>query len=76
MNSRIYLDLSFCRMFENRGPHMIENDYTPLSALDIFVKDLVRLINIEHISYCSCVNIDFFNFVKAILMVLTGHCFS
>ncbi|XP_059290437.1 uncharacterized protein LOC132043978 isoform X1 [Lycium ferocissimum] len=27
-------------MFENRGPHMIENDYTPLSALDIFVKDL------------------------------------
>lgn len=31
-------------MFENRGPHMVENDYTPLSALDIFVKDLVRLI--------------------------------
>lgn len=29
-------------MFENRGPHMVENDYTPLSALDIFVKDLVR----------------------------------
>ncbi|KAF3646089.1 putative aldose 1-epimerase-like [Capsicum annuum] len=27
-------------MFENRGPHMIESDYTPLSALDIFVKDL------------------------------------
>ncbi|PIN24299.1 putative dehydrogenase [Handroanthus impetiginosus] len=27
-------------MLENRGPHMIENDYTPLSALDIFVKDL------------------------------------
>ncbi|XP_073147558.1 uncharacterized protein [Henckelia pumila] len=27
-------------MFENRGPHMLENDYTPLSALDIFVKDL------------------------------------
>lgn len=31
------------RMLENRGPHMVENDYTPLSALDIFVKDLVRL---------------------------------
>lgn len=30
-------------MLENRGPHMVENDYTPLSALDIFVKDLVRL---------------------------------
>ncbi|EPS71552.1 hypothetical protein M569_03207, partial [Genlisea aurea] len=27
-------------MLENRGPHMLENDYTPLSALDIFVKDL------------------------------------
>lgn len=54
----LYLDLYFCRMFENRGPHMIENDYTPLSALDIFVKDLVRLTNIEHISYCSCVNFD------------------
>nr|GLL29350.1 uncharacterized protein LOC109165554 [Ipomoea trifida] len=27
-------------MFENRTPHMIENDYTPLSALNIFVKDL------------------------------------
>nr|XP_043629292.1 uncharacterized protein LOC122600609 [Erigeron canadensis] len=27
-------------MFENRGPHMVYNDYTPLSALDIFVKDL------------------------------------
>ncbi|KAK4436891.1 L-threonate dehydrogenase [Sesamum alatum] len=27
-------------MFENRGPHMVESDYTPLSALDIFVKDL------------------------------------
>lgn len=27
-------------MFENRVPHMVENDFTPLSALDIFVKDL------------------------------------
>ncbi|CAI9786896.1 unnamed protein product [Fraxinus pennsylvanica] len=27
-------------MFENRAPHMVDNDYTPLSALDIFVKDL------------------------------------
>lgn len=33
----------FCRMFENRVPHMLDNDYTPYSALDIFVKDLVRL---------------------------------
>ncbi|XP_057459422.1 uncharacterized protein LOC130750039 isoform X3 [Actinidia eriantha] len=27
-------------MFENRVPHMMDNDFTPLSALDIFVKDL------------------------------------
>ncbi|KAB5524328.1 hypothetical protein DKX38_022077 [Salix brachista] len=27
-------------MFENRVPHMLDNDYTPYSALHIFVKDL------------------------------------
>lgn len=27
-------------MFEDRGSHMIKNDYTPCSALDIFVKDM------------------------------------
>jgi 3-hydroxyisobutyrate dehydrogenase len=27
-------------MFENRMPHVLNNDYTPLSAVDIFVKDL------------------------------------
>jgi putative dehydrogenase len=27
-------------MFENRAPHILANDYTPLSAVDIFVKDL------------------------------------
>ncbi|XWN31773.1 MAG: NAD-binding protein [Devosia sp.] len=27
-------------MFENRGPHIVDGDYTPLSAVDIFVKDL------------------------------------
>ncbi len=27
-------------MFENRGPHIAEGDYTPHSAVDIFVKDL------------------------------------
>jgi len=31
-------------MFENRVPHIIKGDYTPLSAVDIFVKDL----NIVH----------------------------
>jgi 3-hydroxyisobutyrate dehydrogenase-like beta-hydroxyacid dehydrogenase len=28
-------------MFENRVPHMLDNDWTPQSALDIFVKDMV-----------------------------------
>lgn len=27
-------------MFENRGPHVVEGDYAPRSAVDIFVKDL------------------------------------
>jgi 3-hydroxyisobutyrate dehydrogenase len=27
-------------MFENRGPHIVDGDYTPRSAVDIFVKDL------------------------------------
>ena len=27
-------------MFENRMPHVLQGDYTPLSAVDIFVKDL------------------------------------
>lgn len=30
------------RMFGNRVPHMLDEDYTPYSAVDIFVKDLVR----------------------------------
>lgn len=29
------------RMFGNRVPHMLESDFTPYSAIDIFVKDLV-----------------------------------
>jgi 3-hydroxyisobutyrate dehydrogenase len=27
-------------MFENRVPHILEGDYRPLSAVEIFVKDL------------------------------------
>ncbi|MCW5626942.1 MAG: NAD-binding protein, partial [Burkholderiales bacterium] len=27
-------------MFQNRVPHILAGDYTPLSAVDIFVKDL------------------------------------
>jgi hypothetical protein len=27
-------------MFENRVPHILDNDYSPKSAFDIFTKDL------------------------------------
>jgi 3-hydroxyisobutyrate dehydrogenase len=27
-------------MFENRMPHVLDGDYTPRSAVEIFVKDL------------------------------------
>ena len=33
-------------MFENRVPHMLDDDWTPQSALDIFVKDMVRVRNL------------------------------
>ena len=34
---------SWSWMFENRVDHMLRDDWTPQSALDIFVKDMVRL---------------------------------
>ncbi len=37
-------------MFENRGPHIAEGDYTPHSAVDIFVKDLGIVCDIGHSS--------------------------
>ncbi|KAF5934239.1 hypothetical protein HYC85_030410 [Camellia sinensis] len=43
LNTRLLFDVitnSGGTMFENRVPHMVDNDYTPLSSLDIFVKDL------------------------------------
>ncbi|KAB5524567.1 hypothetical protein DKX38_022316 [Salix brachista] len=45
LNTRMLFDLvknsgGTSWMFENRVPHMLDNDYTPYSALDIFVKDL------------------------------------
>ncbi|QJQ97218.1 NAD-binding protein [Halomonas sp. PA5] len=45
---RVYEVITHCAgnswMFENRVPHILSGDYTPLSAVDIFVKDL----NIVH----------------------------
>ncbi len=37
-------------MFENRGPHIADGDYTPHSAVDIFVKDLGIVCDIAHSS--------------------------
>ena len=31
------------RAFSNRVPHMLDNDYSPKSALDLLAKDLVRI---------------------------------
>jgi 3-hydroxyisobutyrate dehydrogenase len=37
-------------MFENRMPHVLNGDYTPLSAVDIFVKDLGLVLDIARAS--------------------------
>jgi 3-hydroxyisobutyrate dehydrogenase len=37
-------------MFENRMPHVLECDYTPLSAVDIFVKDLGLVLDMARSS--------------------------
>jgi len=35
-------------MFANRVPHMLDDDYSPLSAVEIFVKDLGLVLNTGH----------------------------
>lgn len=35
-------------MFQNRVPHMLAGDYTPLSAVEIFVKDLGLVLDAGH----------------------------
>ena len=35
-------------MFQNRVPHILEDDYSPLSAVDIFVKDLGIVLETGH----------------------------
>ncbi|MFP6560415.1 L-threonate dehydrogenase [Paraburkholderia sp. B3] len=37
-------------MFENRVPHILDGDYTPLSAVDIFVKDLGLVLDTARLS--------------------------
>ena len=33
-------------MFENRAPHLVDGDYTPRSAIDIWLKDLGIVLDI------------------------------
>jgi putative dehydrogenase len=40
-------------MFENRGPHIVDGDYTPRSAVDIFVKDLGIVTEVARGSHFS-----------------------
>jgi L-threonate 2-dehydrogenase len=35
-------------MFSNRVPHMLKGDFTPLSAVNIFVKDLGIVLDVAH----------------------------
>ena len=35
-------------MFQNRVPHILAGDYTPLSAVNIFVKDLGIVLDTAH----------------------------
>ena len=35
-------------MFNNRVPHMLKGDFTPLSAVNIFVKDLKIVLEVAH----------------------------
>jgi L-threonate 2-dehydrogenase len=35
-------------MFNNRVPHMLAGDFTPLSAINIFVKDLGIVLDVAH----------------------------
>ena len=35
-------------MFGNRVPHMLDDDFSPLSAVEIFVKDLGLVLNTGH----------------------------
>ena len=59
--------ICFCyRMFQDRTPHMLDNDYTPHSALNIFVKDLVRL---------TCLILFFFFFYQN-EKILWSHCLA
>ncbi len=41
-------------MFGNRVPHMLDDDYSPLSAVEIFVKDLGLVLNTVTNIGCRC----------------------
>jgi len=64
-------DASCFRMLENRVPHMLNNDYTPYSALDIFVKDMVRnnLFFPLYVSQEHCETLYMNNILRFILLI-------
>jgi len=41
-------------MFGNRVPHMLDDDFSPLSAVEIFVKDLGLVLNTGHEHRLPC----------------------
>ncbi|CAK7200659.1 hypothetical protein SEUCBS139899_003357 [Sporothrix eucalyptigena] len=45
---------SWSWMFENRVQHMLEDDWTPKSALDIFVKDMGIVTSTAQLHGCAC----------------------
>lgn len=55
-------------MFENRVPHMLDNDYTPHSAVDIFVKDLVRM------AVVSVTEVNLLAFIESMFCSVAGNC--
>ena len=40
-------------MFENRGAHVVDGDYTPYSAINIWLKDLGIVLDVAKASQCS-----------------------
>ncbi|EMS57449.1 Fructose-bisphosphate aldolase [Triticum urartu] len=60
LSEKLYLIKGGCgaaRMFGNRVPHMLDNDYTPLSAVDIFVKDLVWITELLTYSFYELLSV-------------------
>lgn len=62
-------------MFENRVPHMLDNDYTPHSAVDIFVKDLVRMavVSVTEVYMLAFIECSFCSFQGIVAKECSMH---